>query len=240
MIRVTVWHEYLPHEETSDVLAAYPEGLGTALADIYRGEEFSVHNAYFSESEQGLPERLLDQTDVLLWWGHGRHHLVEEITVDRVADRVRQGMGAIFLHSAHASKPFIRLMGTTCTLKWREAGEREHLWITSPTHPIAQGLGDCFSIPHEEMYGEYFDIPTPDDVVFVGWFQGGNVFRSGVTYTRGLGKVFYFQPGHETFPVYTQPEIKQVLQNAARWANPVFRKELSCPNEQNPREKINF
>lgn len=151
---------------------------------------------------------------------------------EKIAARVQGGMGAIFLHSAHMSKPFRRLMGTSCTLKWREVNERERLWITDPAHPIAAGLPEYVDIAHEEMYGEFFDIPKPDETVFIGWYQGGEVFRSGVTYRRGLGKVFYFQPGHETNESYYNENVRKILLNAAAWARPVcpIKSELACPN----------
>jgi len=149
------------------------------------------------------------------------HHEVQDEIVERIQQRILNGMGLIVLHSGHFSKIFRRMMGTNCSLKWREVGERERLWVVSPGHPIAEGLGEYFEIPHTEMYGEFFDIPKPDELVFISWFQGGEVFRSGCAYYRGKGKVFYFRPGHETFPIYYQEEVQRVLINAVRWAAPI-------------------
>ena len=164
---------------------------------------------------------MLGGTDVLLWWGHKAHAEVADAVVDRIQARVLDGMGLIVLHSAHFSKIFKRLMGTGCNLKWREADERERLWVVAPGHPIAAGLPERIDLEREEMYGEHFDIPAPDELVFVSWFQGGEVFRSGCCFHRGAGRIFYFRPGHETYPTYHQPLIQQVIANAVRWAAPV-------------------
>jgi trehalose utilization protein len=173
------------------------------------------------EPEHGLSQQVLAATDVLIWWGHMAHHEVSDAVVDRVHQRVLDGMGLICLHSAHYSKIFRRLMGTTCSLKWREIGEKERIWVIEPGHPIATGLPEYFEIPHTEMYGERFDIPAPDELVLLSWFAGGEVFRSGCCFYRGRGKVFYFRPGHETLPIYHQAEVLQVITNAVRWAAPV-------------------
>ena len=221
-IRVLVWNEYR-HEKTSDEIAAiYPDGIHGALAAALEGHpDIGASTATLDEPEHGLTEKALNGTDVLLWWGHAAHGEVLDEIVDRVHARVLDGMGLICLHSAHFSKIFKRLMGTTCNLKWREIGGKERLWVIDPAHPIATGLSEYFEVPQSEMYGERFDIPQPDELVFVSWFAGGEVFRSGVCYHRGQGKVFYFRPGHETYPIYYQPEIQQVIANAVRWASPV-------------------
>lgn len=221
-IRVTIWNEYR-HEKTHEKVAeVYPEGIhGQIAAFLGAQEDMETRTATLDESEHGLTEEVLDNTDVLTWWGHMAHGEVEDRIVDRVQRRVLNGMGLIVLHSAHFSKVFKRLMGTNCSLKWREVGERERMWVTNPSHPIAQGVGEYFEIPHVEMYGEFFDIPEPDALVFISWFQGGEVFRSGAAYHRGKGKVFYFRPGHETLPIYYQEEVQRVMINAVRWAAPV-------------------
>ena len=163
---------------------------------------------------------MLAQTDVLTWWGHAAHGEVRDDIVDKVQKRVLDGMGLLCLHSSHFSKVFIRLMGTSCSLKWREIGEKERLWVVRPGHPIARGVGECIELPHTEMYGELFDVPQPDDVVFISWFQGGQVFRSRCCWHRGAGKVVYFRPGHETFPIFKDPAIHRVITNAVRWLAP--------------------
>jgi trehalose utilization protein len=220
-IRVTVWNEYR-HEKTDQVVAdVYPEGIHGQIAKFLSAQPGIVAGtATLDEPEHGLSEEVLANTDVLIWWGHMAHREVADEIVDRVQQRILNGMGLIVLHSGHFSKVFRRMMGTNCSLKWREVGERERLWVTDPAHPIAEGLGEFFEIPHVEMYGEFFDIPTPDATVFISWFQGGEVFRSGVAYHRGKGKVFYFRPGHETFPIFYQAEVQQVIVNAVRWAAP--------------------
>ncbi len=219
--RVTVWNEGR-HEKTSQqVRDVYPEGIHTTIASVLREKGLEVRTATLDEPEHGLTNEVLENTDVLFWWGHMAHHDVSDEIVERVYERVLQGMGLVVLHSGHFSKIFRKLMGSTCNLKWREIGEKERLWVVNPGHPIAAGLGEYFEIPHEEMYGELFDIPTPDELVFISWFAGGEVFRSGCCFYRGAGKIFYFRPGHETLPSYHQAEVQQVLVNAALWAAPV-------------------
>lgn len=229
-INVTVWNEFR-HEKEERIKAVYPNGIHGAIADgLKESGEFNVRTATLDEPEHGLTQEVLDKTDVLTWWGHVAHKDVKDEIVDRVQKRVLEGMGLIVLHSGHFSKIFRRMLGTNCSLKWREADEREILWTIEPSHPIADGIGEYIDLPAEEMYGERFDIPTPDSVVFVGWFEGGNVFRSGVTFERGHGRIFYFQPGHETYPIYFNKQIRQVIRNAAKWAAPRIIKADSCPH----------
>jgi trehalose utilization protein len=221
-IRVTVWNEGVHEKTHEEVRAVYPDGIHSVIASGLREFGYStVRTATLDDPEHGLTDAVLAETDVLTWWGHMAHGKVSEEVVDKVFRRVvMNGMGLIVLHSGHFSKIFKRLMGTSCDLKWREAGEKERLWVVNPGHPITSGLKDYFELPHEEMYGEYFDIPQPDELVFVSWFPGGEVFRSGCCYYRGRGKVFYFRPGHETFPTYYQSEVKQVIGNAVAWCAP--------------------
>jgi trehalose utilization protein len=231
-IRVTVWNEYR-HERSSDhpARAIYPEGIHAAIAEGLRAEPgIEVRTATLDEPEHGLTEAVLAESDVLVWWGHIAHGEVRDEVVARVHARVLDGMGLIVLHSGHFSKIFQRLMGTSCNLKWREGSDSERLWVVDPSHPIAAGLGEAIELGGEEMYGEFFDIPAPEALVFVSWFTGGEVFRSGCCYTRGRGRVFYFRPGHETYPTYLNANIRRVIANAARWAaasggpQPVFGK----------------
>ena len=220
MTRVNFWNEFRLEKSLPGVRNVYPEGLHAPVVAHLCAQGFEVGAASLDEPEHGLSEAVLANTDVLLWWGHAAHGEVQDVIVDRVQQRVLAGMGLIVLHSGHFSKIFRRLMGTTCDLKWREIGEKERLWVVAPGHPITAGIDNYFEIPHEEMYGEFFDIPQPDETVFVSWFAGGEVFRSGVCYHRGKGRVFYFRPGHETLPTYYQPEVLRVIANAVVWAAP--------------------
>lgn len=236
--RVTIWNEYR-HEKSNPAIAEiYPQGIHGAIAGYLRGHGCIVSTATLDEPSHGLTEHVLDNTDVLVWWGHMAHGEVSDEIVEQVHAHVLKGMGLIVLHSGHFSKIFKRLMGTTCDLKWREAGEKERVWVVAPGHPIADGIGEYFEIPHEEMYGEYFDIPEPETVVFVSWFQGGEVFRSGCCYRRGHGRIFYFRPGHETYPTYHQPEVLRVISNAVRWARPVERPYSTFGQRPQPLEKL--
>jgi trehalose utilization protein len=218
MTRVTVWTEYIQDRDDEPVKAVYPDGIHAALADGFREAGFEVGVAHLDEPEHGLTEEVLAKTDVLTWWGHVAHPKVEDAIVDRVQARVLDGMGLIVLHSGHHSKIFRRLMGTSGNLHWREAGERERLWVVDRSHPIADGLVESFVVEPEELYGEPFDVPPPDELVLISWFQGGEVFRSGCCWRRGRGRIFYCRPGHETNPTYYQPIVRKVLANAASWA----------------------
>ncbi|HXU84820.1 MAG TPA: ThuA domain-containing protein [Verrucomicrobiae bacterium] len=218
MIRVTIWNEHRQERSDPPVRAIYPDGIHGAIGEGLREAGFAVTTATLDEPDHGLTDDVLAATDVLTWWGHAAHPEVDDRVVDRVHRRVLDGMGLIVLHSGHHSKIFRRLMGTSCDLKWREAGERERIWVVEPAHPIAEGLGESFVIDQEEMYGEHFDVPAPDALVLVSWFRGGEVFRSGCCYQRGRGRIFYFRPGHETHPTYFQPEVRMVIANAVRWA----------------------
>ncbi len=231
MIRVTVWNEYRHEVESEEIRAVYPKGIHGCIAEFLGAdEELEIRTATLDEPEHGLTQEVLDNTDVLIWWGHMAHQEVSDEVAARVQEAVLKGMGFIGLHSCHKAKPFMRLMGTTCNLKWRD-NDRERLWIVLPSHPIAQGVPEQFEVGEQEMYGEPFDIPNPDEVVFMGWFRGGEVFRSGVCYRRGLGKVFYFQPGHESNPTYYHPHIQTIIRNAVYWAKPLVRVDkLDCPN----------
>lgn len=220
VIRVTIWNEFRHEKSHAKVAAVYPDGIHKALAKQLADPDLTIRTATLDEPEHGLTDEVLANTDVLIWWGHMAHGEVRDEIVDRVQARVLNGMGLICLHSAHFSKVFKRLMGTTCNLKWREAEEKTRIWVVEPGHPIAAGLPEWFELEHEEMYGERFDIPAPDALVFVSWFAGGEVFRSGCCYNRGRGRVFYFQPGHETHPSYYQTEVIKVIRNAVRWAAP--------------------
>ena len=230
-IKVTVWNEYKDRQKMPEVTSVYPDGLHKAIADfLNRDGGISAGVSIITDAEQGLAEQILDNTDVLIWWGHLHHNEVEDALVKRVVDRVQRGMGIIFLHSAHQSKPFMSLLGTTGYLGWREANEKSRVWTAAPSHPIAEGIPSQFLLEHEEMYSEPFGIPEPDATVFISWFEGGNVFRSGVTFQREYGRVFYFQPGHETFPVYHNPHVQRIITNAVKWAKPVVRVDSrKCP-----------
>ncbi len=241
MIRVTIWNEFV-HEQTNEEIAeVYPDGIHNAIAEGLSSEqEFEIRTATLDQDdEHGLSGEILENTDVLIWWGHAAHDRVKEEIVDRVQRRVLEGMGLIVLHSGHYSKIFKRLMGTSCSLCWREADEKERIWVCNPGHPIVQGLGKYFELPHTEMYGEPFGVPVPHEQIFISWFEGGEVFRSGLTYLRGNGRIFYFSPGHETYPVYYDDNVRLVLRNAIRWARPSGSRWLdSCPNVPDALEPI--
>ncbi|MGG1312199.1 ThuA domain-containing protein [Cohnella laeviribosi] len=221
MIRVTVWNEFKHERLHEEVRSVYPDGLHRAIAaGLEQEQDMSVRTATLPEPECGLTREVLDGTDVLIWWGHMAHEEVSDEVVERVYARVLDGMGLVVLHSGHFSKIFKKLMGTTCDLKWREANEKERIWVVDPAHPIAAGLPEYFELKPEEMYGEHFDVPAPDELVLVSWFEGGEVFRSGCTWKRGQGKIFYFRPGHETYPTYYHPLVRRVIANGVRWAAP--------------------
>jgi trehalose utilization protein len=219
-IRVTVWGENLHEHSSAAVRALYPDGMHAAIAQLIGADlpGAQIRTATLDQPEHGLTTEILAATDVLTWWGHLGHARVDDAIVARVQQRVLDGMGLIVLHSAHLSKIFTRLMGTRCNLRWREGDDRELVWTVAPNHPIARGVPQPIQLPRHEMYGEFFDIPVPDELVFISSFSGGEVFRSGCCFHRGKGRIFYFSPGHETYPIYHRPDIGRVLANAVAWA----------------------
>lgn len=219
-IKVTIWNEGRHEQVHKAVSDIYPDRIDGAIAKGIAHADLDIRRGTLDDPDEGLPQSLLEDTDVLLWWGHMAHDDVSDGLTDRVQQRVLRGMGLVVLHSGHHSKLFKRLMGTNCNLSWREMpeGDLERVWVVNPSHPIAEGLPPYFEVAASEMYGEPFDIPQPDEIVFMSWYSGGEVFRSGCTFQRGRGRIFYFSPGHETFPIYHDPMIHKVIGNGIRWA----------------------
>ncbi len=238
-IRVLVWNEYIHETESEEIRRVYPNGIHTAIAEGLLGfGGFEVKTATLDMPECGLDEQTLQSTDVLVWWSHVAHARVPDEIAERVRKRVLDGMGFVALHSSHLCKPFVGLMGTCCRSKWRENDEKERIWVIEPAHPIAQNLPEYIELAEEETYGERFEIPTPDELVFVSWFSGGEVFRSGCCWKRGLGKIFYFRPGHEAYPTYYRDDIRQILANAVYWARPSHGPTPTLGNVKIPYETI--
>lgn len=231
MIRVLIWNEFV-HEKTDErVKEVYPNGIHQAIAEFLgKEDDIVVRTATLQDENCGITDEVLAETDVLIWWGHMKHQDVPDEIAFKVRDAVLSGMGAIFLHSAHHSKPFRYLLGTSCNLTWRESGDSEVLWGIEPSHPITADIDRYFRLPAEETYGEPFVIPTPDKLLLIGNYSGGEVFRSGCLYERGNGKIFYFQPGHETFPTFYDPNVQSIIRNAVRFVNPTYRKVTDCPH----------
>lgn len=221
-LSVLIWNENIHETRDENVIRIYPDGMhhtiAAALTRMRPG--LDVRTATLAEPEHGLTEEALAGTDVLLWWGHAAHEAVDDAVVERVKQHVLGGMGLIVLHSGHWSKVFTSLLGTTATLQWRSAGDRELVWTIAPSHPIAEGVPNPIVLAEQEMYGEPFDIPVPEEIVFISSFSGGEVFRSGVTFTRGRGRIFYFSPGDQEYPVYHHPDVQRVIANAVQWASP--------------------
>jgi trehalose utilization protein len=237
-MRVTVWGEgFLDLATLGDEPAPlnytnyaeearriYPEEVHQTIARGLHdclGASALVRASTLEDSEHGLGQALLESTDVLVWWSHVKEHLLPAETVERVWKRVvGDGMGIVVLHSGAQSRVFRRLMGTSCrTGGWRQADDWEAVWTVSPGHPITRGLPPVFVIPSEEVWCEHFDIPRPDELVFVSAFRGGEIFRSGCCYERGKGRIFYFRPGHESHPTYHLPQVQRVLANGVEWAS---------------------
>ena len=217
-MKITVWNEFAHEKSDPAVKAIYPDGIHQVVAGFLREAGYEVRTATLDDPECGLTDEVLDDTDVLFWWGHMRHGDVPDAVVSRVYRHVIAGMGMVVLHSGHASKIFQKLMGTPSgELKWRESGDKEILWVIEQGHPITRGIGEKIILEQEETYGEHFLVPQPDELVFISWFTGGEVFRSGCVYKRGRGKIFYFRPGHESVPTYHNPDVQKVLVNAAAY-----------------------
>lgn len=218
-IRVTVWNEHWDEQRFENVRALYPEGIhGTIARFLAKEPDLSVRTATFDDPDCGLSEEVLADTDVLLWWGHVIHHLVPDDAVERVCRRVLQGMGFIALHSALYAKPFERLVGRVANCAYRECGEKERVWVVNPAHEITSGLPACMELPHSEAYREPMGFPLPEELLFLSWYAGGEAAVSGGCYYRGSGRVFFFTPGHEDYPIYDDPQIQRVLARATRWA----------------------
>lgn len=231
MIRVLVWNEFKHEREKENVAAIYPDGIHATIAEFLgKEDDIEVRTATLQDENCGITKEILDETDVLIWWGHMAHNKVPDEVAALVRDAVLEGMGAIFLHSAHHSKPFKLLMGTSCNLTWRESSDSEILWVIDPAHPITRDIDRYFCLEGEETYGEPFVIPNPDKVLLIGSYSGGEVFRSGCLYERGNGKIFYFQPGHETFPTFKVPAVQSVIRNAVRFVAPTYRQVIACPH----------
>ncbi|ENH96425.1 hypothetical protein J416_10846 [Gracilibacillus halophilus YIM-C55.5] len=231
-MNVLIWNENRHEKKSEQVAELYPDGIHGAIQQFVESDNIQVKTATLDEPYHGLTDDILNETDVMIWWGHLAHDEVADEIVEKIHQRILEGMGLIVLHSGHFSKIFQKLMGTTCNLKWREADERERMWVVNPAHPITEGIGEYIEIDKEEMYGEHFDIPAPDELVFVSWFEGGEVFRSGCTYYRGNGRIFYFRPGHETYPTYYHKDVQRVIQNAIQWAAPAHRSRPTYGNAQ--------
>ena len=230
MINVTIWNEFRHEKKNEAIAKIYPKGMHKAIGAGIKAADLKIRYATLDEPEHGLTQKVVDSTDVMFWWGHVAHGEVSDAIVERVHKRVLEGMGLVVIHSGHFSKIFRKLMGTTCSLQWREASEKERIFTIEPSHPICAGLPPYFELAHTEMYGERFDVPQGGENIFITWYEGGNVFRSGLCYKRGHGKIFYFAPGHETFPIFYDKNILKVLGNAARWAKPNYIAKIDCPN----------
>jgi trehalose utilization protein len=237
VLNVTIWNEFRHEKKREEVKALYPGGIHKFIAGFLKCDDITITLAALDDKEQGLSDEVLGKTDVLIWWGHGYHELVADSLVDKLQDRILRGMGLVALHSAHHSKIFKRMMGTSCNLKWRD-GARERIWCINPAHPIAKGVDEYFELEKEEMYGEFFDIPQPDELVFAGWFNSGELFRSGCAFYRGRGKIFYFQPGHESNKSFYNKNVQTIIRNAVYWTAPnAIAEKLECPKFE-PLERI--
>lgn len=238
-IRVTIFNEFLHELESETVAGIYPDGIHMTIKGALEERlDAQVTTATLRQDEHGLSPEVVDNTDVMLWWGHKAHGEVADDVAERVKLAVLDGMGLIVLHSGHLSRPFLKLMGTHGSLKWREADEKERLWNLQPSHPIMAGVPDSFELQQEEMYGERFDVPDPDELLMISWFQGGEVFRSLMTWRRGLGRVVYFRPGHETYPTYHDENVQRIIANAVSYARPRLRRDDAASPETTARETV--
>ena len=243
IVRVLVWDEN-PGNAPADV---YPNGIRGAIAEgLNRPDKRApilAATAHLDEADQGCSEVALQAADVLIWWGHARHGQVTEETARRIYTQVHErGMGLILLHSAHYSKPLQWTLAASGHLKggWRVTSppDREEITVCAPRHPIAEGVRD-FTLESEEMYGAPFEVPAPQCVVFQSHFPlGKEYFPCGICWTvgrgktegftsgpgggvgegQGVGRVFYFRPGHETYPTYYNTTVRKILRNAVLWA----------------------
>jgi trehalose utilization protein len=219
-MRVVVFNEGFHERTEPEVARRYPDGIGGAVASAVAEHAGAGTTALaVTQDEPGYGEAALG-ADVLVWWGHARHHEVPDELAAALRDRVLAGMGLVVLHSGMGSKLFKALMGTSCALRWRHGDDRHLVWTVQPGHPIAAGVPHPIVLAADEMYSEPFDVPPPDELVFISSFSGGEVLRSGACWTRGSGRIFFFGPGDQGYPVYQHPEVRRVIGNAVRWAAP--------------------
>lgn len=231
MTRIAIYNEFVHEREEDEIKKIYPDGIHMAIKSfLEENEDYEIITTTLDDHEKVLTPEFLQTVDVLLWWGHMAHDKVSDKVASDVRDAVHSGMGFVVLHSGHHSKPFKLLMGTPCNLSWRMDDDSEYVWVVDPSHPIARGLGRYIKLEGEEVYSEPFSIPEPDKLVFIGTYDGGEVFRSGCCYQRGNGRIFYFQPGHESYPTYYNKDVQTVIKNAVKWVKPDYRKEIDCPN----------
>ena len=237
-LKVTIWNEFR-HEKTKEaVKAIYPNGLHAVIGEFLgEDESLEIRLAALDDPDQGLPDEVLEDTDVLIWWGHMAHKEVDDALVEKIRKRVYLGqMGFIALHSGHHSKPFKAIVGTNGNLQWGR-NQKEIVWNMSPGHPIAAGIPDHFLIESEELYAEPFYIPQPEELIFGAWFEDGFIFRAGCVFHRGAGRVFYFQPGHETCKSFFNPYVRRIIKNAVDYVKPNalgFTVEDKCPHILTP------
>lgn len=226
-IKVVVWNEFRHEKRSEKVAAIYPNGLHAVIKEFLdEDSELEVSLAALDDADCGLPDERLEDTDVLVWWGHMAHGDVPDELVTKIRDRVYEGkLGFVALHSAHHSKPFKAIVGTNGNLTWGR-NQKEIIWNLMPSHQIAEGIPDHFTLESEELYSEPFYIPQPDALVFGAWFEDGNIMRAGACFNRGAGKVFYFQPGHETCRSFFNPHVQRVIKNAIHWARPTVSYEV--------------
>lgn len=228
MIKVLVWNEFDHEQRHQSVREIYPDGMHGCIRDFLKtNEDLEIRTATLfdntrtiSDKNAGFSDELLQDTDVLIWWGHAYHKDVPDEWVEKVVARINEGMGFIALHSTHHSKVFKALMGTRCNLQWRISDDHERLWNIAPNHPVMKDIPEYFELDGEETYGERFDIPSPDEVLMLGWYSGGEVFRSVCTFTRGVGRIVYIQPGHESYPTFHNQYIQKLITNAVYWTAP--------------------
>ena len=233
-INVVIWNEFRHEKTKEEVKALYPEGIHALIKSFLdENADMEVTLAALDDPDQGLPDELLEKTDVLLWWGHMAHGEVSDELVKKIQERVYLGkMGFIALHSGHHSKPFRAIIGTNGNLSWGR-NQKEIMWTLMPSHEIAAGIPDHFLLESEELYSEPFYIPQPDELVFGAWFEDGHIMRAGACFHRGAGKVFYFQPGHETCRSFYNPYVRRIITNAIRWAKPTekgYEIPAGCPH----------
>jgi len=273
-VKVVVWDEQQPAQKQ-----AYSSFLGNSVAEHLGAQPgISVRSVNINDPGQGLAGGVLDDCQVLIWWGHVRHAEISAETGRSIVERIKDGkLSLVALHSAHWSTPFVEAMNertrldvvgkfhsegnerleitfvspaqrymvpkadarVTPYVSWRKFpdglakatvhlplccfpayrgdGKPSRVTLLKPDHPIAQGIPKEFEIPQTEMYDEPFHVPQPDEVILEERWAAGEWFRSGAVWKLGKGRVFYFRPGHETYPIYKQPIPLKIMTNSVRW-----------------------
>ena len=202
-----LWWGHVRHKDVDDA------AVGKVIARLKAGKcgLVAIHSAHWSKPFKAA-----------MWERHQQDVLSRIPAADRgsviLKTLPKEGGADVARTEMRDGKIEITLVVPNCGLgSWRADGAPSHVEVKAPDHPIAKGVPARFDVKQTEMYNEPFTVPAPDTVVFAESWDKGEKFRAGCCWKVGEGRVFYFRPGHETYPVFHQPETLQIAHNAALW-----------------------